>query len=469
MIPDEELLEKPIKLRNACIFYLGHIPTFLDIHLTRSTKGKPTEPAYYQQIFERGIDPDVDDPEQCHAHSEIPDEWPPLSDVLGFQSKVRQRVLGLYDSGATTNNNAIRRALWLGFEHEVMHLETLLYMLVQSEKTLPPPGATRPDFASLAAQAAEKVVPNQWFKIPEQDITIGIDDPDDNSGAPHHFGWDNEKPVRTSKVDSFAIQARPITNGEYADFLEATGKTNTPASWMEAKIPNGGTHLHTNGQVNGDASPPPSGQAIQFNEHHRTPTTAFAQDKFVRTVYGPVPLAQALHWPLSASYDEISDYATHAGGRVPTMEEARSVYNYVETEKRKQREAMNARHETIPAVNGHLVNDGVEETPPSPHDSARENDEDICAGDVFIDLAGTNTGFRHWHPMPVTDKGNTLAGQSDMGGLWEWTSTTLAPHEGFKPMQLYPGYTADFFDGKHNVVLGGSWATLARVAGRKSL
>lgn len=27
----------------------------------------------------------------------------------------------------------------------------------------------------------------------------------------------------------------------------------------------------------------------------------------------------------------------------------------------------------------------------------------------------------------------------------------------------------DFFDGKHNVVLGGSWATHPRIAGRKTL
>jgi hypothetical protein len=28
MIPKEALNSKPIKLRNECIFYLGHIPTF---------------------------------------------------------------------------------------------------------------------------------------------------------------------------------------------------------------------------------------------------------------------------------------------------------------------------------------------------------------------------------------------------------------------------------------------------------
>lgn len=88
--------------------------------------------------------------------------------------------------------------------------------------------------------------------------------------------------------------------------------------------------------------------------------------------------------------------------------------------------------------------------------------------------------------MPVSQHGNKLAGQSEMGGVWEWTSTVLEKHESFEAMPLYPGYTgenlcnvhaksvltclvADFFDGKHNVVLGGSWATHPRIAGRKSL
>ena len=33
MVPREELLSKPIQLRNALIFYLGHIPTFLGMLL----------------------------------------------------------------------------------------------------------------------------------------------------------------------------------------------------------------------------------------------------------------------------------------------------------------------------------------------------------------------------------------------------------------------------------------------------
>jgi hypothetical protein len=188
MIPDEELLNKPIKLRNACIFYLGHIPTFLDIQLNKATKKPLCQPSYYPQIFERGIDPDVDNPENCHDHSEIPDEWPPLSEILAYQDQVRNKVEGLYKEHVPIPRK-IARSLWMGFEHEIMHLETLLYMLLQSDRTLPPPRVVRPDFVKEAKLAERAVVPNEWFTIPEQQIRIGLEDPEDNSGPDHHFGW----------------------------------------------------------------------------------------------------------------------------------------------------------------------------------------------------------------------------------------------------------------------------------------
>ena len=71
MVIDEGLLDKPIKLRNAVIFYIGHIPVFLDIQLSKVTKEPLCEPDSYTRVFERGIDPDVDNPENCHAHSEV--------------------------------------------------------------------------------------------------------------------------------------------------------------------------------------------------------------------------------------------------------------------------------------------------------------------------------------------------------------------------------------------------------------
>lgn len=189
MLPKEELNEKPIKLRNACIFYLGHIPTFLDIQLTKTTEEPATDPKSYYSIFERGIDPDVDNPEQCHVHSEIPDEWPSVEEITIYQGRVRERLQKLYTSGWGKIPRRVAQAIWVGFEHEVMHIETLLYMMLQSNKTLPPPHTVRPNFEKLAQKAYEARVPNEWFDVPEQTITIGLDDPDDGTDPNCHFGW----------------------------------------------------------------------------------------------------------------------------------------------------------------------------------------------------------------------------------------------------------------------------------------
>lgn len=189
MIPGDELLNKPIKLRNACIFYLGHIPTFLDIQLAKVTDEPRCEPSYYPRIFERGIDPDVDNPEECHSHSETPSEWPPVEEILDYQRQVRAKIERLYTTRVPTDSRSIGRAIWVGFEHEVMHLETLLYMMLQSDKTLPPPGTETPDFKQDAEIAEKSRVPNEWVTIPAQKVTIGLDDPEDNSGPDRHFGW----------------------------------------------------------------------------------------------------------------------------------------------------------------------------------------------------------------------------------------------------------------------------------------
>jgi formylglycine-generating enzyme required for sulfatase activity len=47
-----------------------------------------------------------------------------------------------------------------------------------------------------------------------------------------------------------------------------------------------------------------------------------------------------------------------------------------------------------------------------------------------------------------------------VGNGWEWTDTRFAPFPGFDPyMTGYPDYSKDFFDGKHFVLKGASWAT----------
>ncbi|KAJ5561057.1 Methyltransferase domain of unknown function DUF2260 [Penicillium sp. DV-2018c] len=407
MIPREELLSKPIQLRNALIFYLGHIPTFFDIHLTRALQEELTEPRHYKEIFERGIDPDVEDPEKCHSHSKIPDEWPPLDEILDYQERVRTRARSILEEGYASQDRALAEALWIGFEHEAMHLETFLYMLLQSDKILPPTGVDRPDFEQISRLAKREEKPNKWFSIPQQTLQIGLDDCDDELMPSQSFGWDNEKPRRTVSVHAFEAQARPITNGEYAKYLQANGIQTYPASWV-----------FTRGQDN------PISKGIGSSGAHASSSKSaagFSLDNFkVRTVFGPVPLKLAEDWPLIASYDELAEYAKSMQCRIPTFEETRSIYHYAD-----QLKSGRGTDGYSNGANGALKR-------------SKSNSADQT---IFRDLHGCNVGFKNWHPVPVTPNGDKLAGQGDMGGVWEWTSTPLMPHEGFKSMDIYPGYT----------------------------
>jgi len=79
-------------------------------------------------------------------------------------------------------------------------------------------------------------------------------------------------------------------------------------------------------------------------------TQPFLEGKAVRTVYGPVPLKNALDWPVFASFEELAGCASWMGGRVPTFEEARSIYSFADGLKAKEAEQHLGR--TVPAVNG---------------------------------------------------------------------------------------------------------------------
>jgi len=70
--------------------------------------------------------------------------------------------------------------------------------------------------------------------------------------------------------------------------------------------------------------------------------------------------------------------------------------------------------------------------------------------------------FSSWDPEPVGSHpaGASAWGVEDLvGNGWEWTSTRFAPFPGFQQMASYPEYSADFFDGDHFVIKGGSPAT----------
>jgi formylglycine-generating enzyme required for sulfatase activity len=75
-----------------------------------------------------------------------------------------------------------------------------------------------------------------------------------------------------------------------------------------------------------------------------------------------------------------------------------------------------------------------------------------------------NFDFAHWNPAPVSAyplSASAFGVEGMLGNGWEWTSTVFGPFPGFQPFPFYRGYSADFFDGKHFVMKGGSARTAA--------
>lgn len=97
-----------------------------------------------------------------------------------------------------------------------------------------------------------------------------------------------------------------------------------------------------------------------------------------------------------------------------------------------------AANQNIPS---HLINNGVSESPPS---SSFSEDLGKQRNSLFQDLRDLNVGFENWHPTSVRSKDTArLKGRCNMGGAWEWTSTVLQKHEGFKPGRMYPEFTGE--------------------------
>jgi len=75
-----------------------------------------------------------------------------------------------------------------------------------------------------------------------------------------------------------------------------------------------------------------------------------------------------------------------------------------------------------------------------------------------------NADFQYWDPTPVNafpESGSAFGAVEMIGNGWEWTSSVFAPFAGFEPFPFYPGYSANFFDGQHFVMKGGSPRTAA--------
>ena len=153
-----QTLTKPIVWRHPFIFYVGHLPAFSWNQICGGILHWPSFNAYFDDLFCRGIDPDVDTGE-CHWHPEVPDQWPSARrDGRVIATRCVRRFLDSIEAIAYCRSGDLLaqggRVFELVLEHEYMHQETLLYMMQQmapDAKVAP----ARPAALSIRAGAGE--------------------------------------------------------------------------------------------------------------------------------------------------------------------------------------------------------------------------------------------------------------------------------------------------------------------------
>lgn len=389
------MLAKPIVWRHPFIFYVGHLPAFSWNQTCAGILQWKSSNPYFDELFCRGIDPDVDTGE-CHWHPDVPEEWPTLEETVDYRDKVRGAIIESLDALPSSYSNNVMarggRAFDMILEHEYLHQETLLYMMAQ----LPLAEKQRPkDFAgySFAPAAA-----NQTVNIAAGKARIGAR----FDAIP--FGWDNEFGAMTVDVPAFAIDALPVTNGEFLKFVDC-GAYDDARCWQ------------------------PDDWRWKNLENKKHPACWINQDGewFYRGMFDQISLEKVASWPVYVSLAEARAYARWRGKRLPTEAEYQRAAFYAP--------------------------DGRE--------------RDFPWGDDAPSPRRGNFAFHAWAPVPVGSHPAGASGwgvQELVGNGWELTDTPFAPLPGFKPyMTTYPDYSQDFFDGKHFVVKGASWATDANL------
>jgi gamma-glutamyl hercynylcysteine S-oxide synthase len=213
------------------------------------------------------------------------------------------------------------------------------------------------------------------------------------------FGWDNEFEQHAVNVPAFAIDRYKITNRQFLEFIEAGGYENS-SLWRD--------------------------DDWKWKAEHSISHPAFWRcdgDRWMYcTMFEETPLPP--EWPVYVSQAEAKAYAKWVGKALPTEAEwQRAAY----------------------ATPG-----GDQRAYPW--------------GDAAPSHTFGNFDFARWSPAPVNafPAGQSAFGAEGMlGNGWEWTSTEFGPFSGFEPFPFYRGYSADFFDGKHFVMKGGSARTAA--------
>ena len=394
--------QQPIRLRLPLIFYLGHLPCFSWLQFRHLDGVNKVIDPLYDELFQRGVDPDVLTGTINHMHSsrfsldsgKEKEYWRQFTvqSVDEYKLEVRSAIRNILINGNLNFNDVdTLNILNVTVEHEMMHQETLTYLFLQLP--IEALGSDVVNEDKLHGRHSTLPLPeNPWIALPGGQVSLGKSY--NEKVETFSFGWDNEFPCYLTYVSSFEMQSHPVRIGDFLQFVQDNGYTTK--EWWDDDVFNW----------------------INESRIYYPATWSYDGSYCVNFIFQrSIPIESVLDHPVIVSQIEAKAYCAWLSHKceyaidLPT--EPEWIY------------AMWDLSKCLPEA---LANDDY------------------------------NANFRHFYTMPLnpcTD--NKLQWQ---GSAHEWTSSTFGPFPGYRGgLPSYPGYSADFFDDRHFVVLGGSFAT----------
>lgn len=364
---------------NPPLWEIGHVGWFQEFWIHR--RGS---------FDARSAIPDSDrlyDSSRVHHDTRWSLDLPELDATRRYVSTVLERSLEMLDRSPITDELAYFTQL--AILHQDMHNEAFCYMWQTLGYPLPFPEAPR---ARGGCDAADGDI-----EIPACRLVLGA--------APRSgFVFDNEKWGHEVDLPRYAIARRPVTNGEFLNFVEDEGYRRAEF-WS-------GAGRRMGDELGRDAP-----------RYWRREGDGWRVRRFAQEI-ALDPMEPVMH----VSFHEAEAYCRWAGRRLPTEAEwecAASTGPARAVKRRYPWGDATALQAEVPAQLG-----------------ARYAGP-VAAGD---------------HPAGASAWG----ARQMLGNVWEWTASRFAPYPGFSA-DPYRDYSAPWFADDHRVLRGGSFATPLRL------
>ncbi|HEY9730492.1 MAG TPA: 5-histidylcysteine sulfoxide synthase [Drouetiella sp.] len=393
-------------LRHPLIFYYLH-PAVLYVNKLRLGGLIPSAVnAEFESLFETGVDEMSWDDMSKNTM-----QWPELpklhsyrKQVYAIVSKVIAEADGLADGHAPVTPADPLWTLFMGFEHERIHIETSSVLI----RELPIECVRKPDAWPELVVGAESIAPvegrdfpsNKMLCIEAGDVEIG------KSSTQPYYGWDNEYGHRHTQVDAFAVSQNVISNGEFYNFVSSGGyleqKYWSEQGWKWRSYRN--TKFPTFWKLEGPAG------LHQYS---------------LRTCFELIPMQWS--WPAVVNFYEAEAFCKWKSaadiispGKQPGSANQFRYRLITEAEHYRLRSVSGVKP-TIASLNLNLTS-GAERPVGMDLDEETEN----MPGDLF-------------------------------GNVWQWCEDHFNPLEGFAVNKYYDDFSVPCFDGEHQMIVGGSF------------